>query len=202
MVCLSRPVNIVTRLLKGLVCLTLSATLLSAAEPVDLSTRRRIEILAHRALARTRTESDTTLSPFATDGCSGGLSSAWTIVAKQLPAFAKAHGQTPPWESCCAIHDIAYHSAGPTAEPKMSFTNRVNADRALRDCVIKTGKTRLSEIAKSYKVKEKAVADSYRAIAKAMYAAVRLGGAPCSGMPWRWGYGYPNCFVTPSDFVE
>ncbi len=202
MVCHSRPVNIVTRLLRGLVCLTLSATPILAAEPIDLRTQRRIEIPAHRALARTRTDSDATLSPFATDGCSGGLSSAWIVVAKQLPAFAEAHGPKPPWESCCATHDIAYHSAGPNGEPKMSFANRLNADRALRDCVIQTGKTRLSEIAKSYKVEEKTVADAYRAIANAMYVAVRLGGAPCSGMPWRWGYGYPNCFLSPRDFVE
>ena len=26
-----------------------------------------------------------------------------------------------------------------------------------------------------------------------MYRAVRLGGAPCTGLPWRWGHGWPPC---------
>jgi hypothetical protein len=33
----------------------------------------------------------------------------------------------------------------------------------------------------------------YQGIADLMYRAVRLGGIPCSGLPWRWGYGWPAC---------
>ena len=33
----------------------------------------------------------------------------------------------------------------------------------------------------------------YAGIAGAMYRAVRLGGVPCSALPWRWGYGWPEC---------
>ena len=35
--------------------------------------------------------------------------------------------------------------------------------------------------------------DLYAAIAELMYRAVRIGGIPCSGLPWRWGYGWPEC---------
>jgi len=30
-------------------------------------------------------------------------------------------------------------------------------------------------------------------IAEIMYRAVRLGGAPCTTLPWRWGFGWPKC---------
>lgn len=192
----------VIRLLNGLVFLALSATPVATAEPIDVSIQRQIELPAHRALARDRGDSDNVLVPFTTDGCSGGLSSAWTIVADQLPAFAEAHGKEPPWEKCCVIHDMAYHSAGASLDPEKSFTNRTISDGALRECVIETGRKRLSEIADFYEVEEDAVDKAYRAIANAMYVAVRLSGAPCSGMPWRWGYGYPHCFVSPNDLVE
>ena len=33
----------------------------------------------------------------------------------------------------------------------------------------------------------------HEAVASLMYRAVRLGGIPCSGLPWRWGYGWPEC---------
>ena len=26
-----------------------------------------------------------------------------------------------------------------------------------------------------------------------MYRAVRIGGGPCTGLPWRWGNGWPGC---------
>jgi hypothetical protein len=41
------------------------------------------------------------------------------------------------------------------------------------------------------------VDEAYAAIADAIFAAVRLGGAPCSGLSWRWGYGFPNCLRLP-----
>ena len=33
----------------------------------------------------------------------------------------------------------------------------------------------------------------YEVIGDLMYRAVRIGGIPCSGLPWRWGYGWPEC---------
>jgi hypothetical protein len=194
-------VTIVTRLLNGLIVLTLTATPAATAEPTDFNIQRQFELPAHRALARARADSEGVPAPFTSDGCSGGLSSIWTIVSDRFPKFSKAHGEEPPWEKCCVIHDMAYHSAGASAAPEESFANRAIADQALRACVVETGKKRLSEIAELYGADEDTVGNAYRAIANAMYLAVRLGGAPCSGMPWRWGYGYPHCFVTPSDLV-
>ena len=37
------------------------------------------------------------------------------------------------------------------------------------------------------------VARIYKVIGDLMYRAVRIGGVPCSGLPWRWGYGWPEC---------
>lgn len=190
-----------TRLLNGLIALALSATPAAAAEPSDFNIQRQFELPAHRALARARADSDGGPSKFTTDGCSGGLSSVWTVVADQFPDFSKAHGQEPPWEKCCVVHDMAYHSAGASTAPEQSFVNRAEADQALRDCVVRTGKDRLSEIAELYATDTDMVERAYRAIADAMYLAVRLGGGPCSGMPWRWGYGYRQCFITASDLA-
>ena len=89
-----------------------------------------------------------------------------------------------------------------TSDPETSLTNRAIADRKLRECVIETGKKRLSEIAAFYKVDSNTIGEAYRGIASSMYLAVRLGGAPCTGLPWRWGYGYPNCYVRPADLFE
>ena len=33
----------------------------------------------------------------------------------------------------------------------------------------------------------------YRGIADVMYRAVRLGGTTCTRLPWRWGFGWPDC---------
>lgn len=35
----------------------------------------------------------------------------------------------------------------------------------------------------------------YPLAAELMYRVVRVGGMPCSGLPWRWGYGSPPCGV-------
>ena len=45
---------------------------------------------------RVRETPGTTLTPFTTDGCSGGLSDAWRVVADRFPAFAEAHREAPP----------------------------------------------------------------------------------------------------------
>lgn len=193
---------IVTRLRKGLALLALSTVCAAADEATGPAAIKGIELPAHRALERIRTKEENAPAPFTTDGCSGGLSSAWTIVADRFPTFAEVHGATPPWEECCVIHDRAYHAAGPDSDPETSFATRITADAALRNCVIETGESRMSDIAALYEVDEESIGEAYRAIADAMHLAVRFGGAPCSGLPWRWGYGYPNCFVTPRDLSD
>jgi hypothetical protein len=113
--------------------------------------------------------------------------------------FSKVHGNETPSGKCCVIHDTAYHSSGPSPIPEDSFENRLKADEALKDCVVRTGNSRLSEIAERYGTDVDTVEHPYRAIANAMFLAVRLGCGPCSGMPWRWGYGYRQCFVNAAD---
>lgn len=152
----------------------------------------RIEIDRHRRLVKTRMSKGKTLTPFASDGCSGGLSAGWTLFSSALPAFAKRHGDRPPWESCCVAHDRLYHTGGP-ADADASFAARRQADEELRQCVIKTGDERKHALAAEYHLDQDEVALLYRGIGDVMYRAVRLGGAPCTGLPWRWGFGGPPC---------
>ena len=152
------------------------------------------EMPAHRALMRTIAQEGQP-APFTTDGCSGGLSAGWDLVADQFPAFADIHEQAPPWEGCCVTHDRAYHDAAGTTAAEASFDARLTADDALRDCVIATGEARLGTLAARYDATPDQVRVAYRTIAGAMHMAVRFGGAPCSGLPWRWGYGFGQCSV-------
>lgn len=153
-----------------------------------------IELSAHRALF-SALEDDPHLAPFTTDGCSGGLSESWTLVADWFPEFAEVHEDIPPWESCCVTHDHAYHNIAGASSPEDSFSERLMADQVLRGCVKATGQERRSEISQLYDVSPAQVDAAYDAIAGAMYLAVRFGGGPCSGLPWRWGYGYSQCSV-------
>ena len=143
---------------------------------------------------RVRETPGTTLAPFTTDGCSGGLSDAWRVVAERFPAFAEAHQEAPPWEACCVIHDRAYHAGGPDAEVELSYAARLSADKALQFCVFHSADNRIGDLTERYGLTDDEVGSAYDAIAAAMYVAVRFGGGPCTGLPWRWGYGYPDCF--------
>ena len=66
------------------------------------------------------------------------------------------------WHNCCVAHDKDYWIGG-------SATQRKISDEKLRECV-------------------KDVAGE--AMAKEMYAGVRLGGGPYWLTPYRWGYGW------------
>jgi hypothetical protein len=155
---------------------------------------RLAEMPAHRALLRAVADG-TAPVPFETDGCSGGLSTVWDLVADQFPSFAAIHQQAPPWEGCCVTHDRAYHNAGGTTEAEASYDARLAADDALQACVIATGDARQDVIAAQYGASPEQVRAAYRTIAGAMHMAVRFGGAPCSGLPWRWGFGFAQCSV-------
>jgi len=154
---------------------------------------RNIELPAHVWLAEQRSNSDVP-TEFTTDGCSGGMSSLWTFMAERYPAFSEAHGGVPPWEDCCVTHDQAYHIAGPDPDPDVSYDARLTADQALRQCVKETASVRDSVLIEQYGMSETQVRAAYEAISKSMFQAVRLGGGPCTGLPWRWGYGYPQCW--------
>jgi hypothetical protein len=155
---------------------------------------RRLELRHHEELLTRMAAPGTTLATFTTDGCSGGLSVGWEYLAGHIAAIQKQHGIRPAWEPCCIEHDRRYHTGpenGATLEE--SFAARKQADQALQACVIETGHTRAAELSLEYGVSPESVDTLYAAIAELMYRAVRVGGMPCSGLPWRWGYGWPEC---------
>ncbi len=179
--------------------LSLGATCFSGEqtdEPQSLldSLELKLELGRHEKLAERKQQADSELSPFTTDGCSGGLSVGWGHLSERIERIKEIHGDEPPWESCCITHDRAYHQAGPRdATPLMSFAARREADQLLQACVIETGAARAPELSLQYDLLIEDVEQIYQVIADLMYRAVRIGGVPCSGLPWRWGYGWPSC---------
>lgn len=144
-------------------------------------------------------QKDANLAPFTTDGCSGRQSYNWKQLAKLLPGFEKQFGDKPPWEKCCVIHDRAYWRGSAVDGYKL----RKEADEKLEQCVIDTGARLAPELGPKYSVPEEKVRHAFRVTAALMYQAVRLGGQPCSLLPWRWGYGWPNCaFARISDIPK
>lgn len=162
----------------------------SATEYVE----QKLELKGHEKLLAIRSKPGSSLAPFTTDGCSGGLSVGWRYMAAEVKAFEKVHGKKPPWESCCVEHDRQYHTGGgdPQAAQE-SFTARRMADKELRQCVLETGVSRILELSSAYNISPKEVGRLYSVISELMYVAVRFGGVPCSDFPWRWGYGWPQC---------
>lgn len=176
-----------------LLSLALFLSLPVAVNAQEGSLARTLEMPAHNALMTIRADAE--LSAFETDGCSGGLSYGWGVAARNFPDFAEAHDHIPPWQECCVVHDRAYHIAGDSGSARESYDARLAADKALEICVKTTSADHIDEVAAHYDVSSETVEATYGRIAEAMYLAVRLGGAPCSGLPWRWGFGYPNCTV-------
>jgi hypothetical protein len=180
------------------IVLVVASTAASAqrdAEPLSpRSLQYRIEIGQHEQLVRIRKSASARLSVFVSDGCSGGLSVGWDFVSTAFPAIARYHGDKPPWERCCVAHDRLYHAGGPTnADAEMSYKARRDADEQLRRCVIEVGQERAGDLATAYGLTRERVVLLYQGIAEIMYRAVRLGGAPCTLLPWRWGFGWPQC---------
>jgi len=154
----------------------------------------RIEIGRHERLVQRRKAEGATLASFRSDGCSGGLSTGWALISATLPAIARRHGNRPPWEGCCVAHDLTYHTGGASnVDAKASFEARRAADEELRLCVIRTGEDRFDALRADYDLSRGEISRLYQTVADAMYRAVRLGGAPCTGLPWRWGFGWPQC---------
>lgn len=156
---------------------------------------RALELPAHRALIELRKRPGTRLSRFESDGCSGGMSEAWRLVADQFPGFARDYESAPPWESCCITHDRAYFDGGAAPDAEASFAARLQADRELEACIVEMGTSRREELAPVYDIRPDQVETAFAAISRAMFWAVRLGGGPCTGLPWRWGFGFPGCSV-------
>lgn len=142
-------------------------------------------------LAQVKNSPGTTLQPFTTDGCSGGLSEGWNSFSRIFPGFRQKYGDRPPWEQCCVEHDRAYWKG----EVIDGYQKRLEADRLLRECVIDYGKQNSSRIADKFLVDKHKVEQQFYYAGELMYQAVRIGGKPCSLLPWRWGYGWPHCNV-------
>ena len=155
---------------------------------------KKIELNRQSKLLAKITAPTSTLATFTSDGCSGGLSVGWQYMAGKISAFESIHGEHPPWQSCCVSHDEIYHSGAlQNDSSSMSFNRRKEADTQLKTCVIETGKTRSSVLLTEYDVTAAELETIYQTIGELMYRAVRLGGMPCTGLPWRWGFGWPGC---------
>lgn len=154
----------------------------------------QLEIREHEALGIVKSNLLNQLNDFTTDGCSGGLSVGWQYLAGKIQKFNEVHGMQPPWESCCISHDRAYHSGGvEKISAEQSFDQRKSADQILKSCVQRTGTDRPDELGSAYGISIEEVERLYTFISNLMYRAVRIGGIPCTGLPWRWGYGWPEC---------
>lgn len=128
------------------------------------------------------------IKPFVSDGCSGGMSDSWQFLASQIPEFASKYGNVPLWEQCCIDHDRVYWQG----ETNNGYALRKQADIALKRCVLETGQP-ISARLKGRGDEQQKVDLTFEVVAEMMYQAVRLGGKPCSFLPWRWGYGWPHC---------
>lgn len=144
-------------------------------------------------LAMVQNTESAKLLPFTTDGCSGGLSEGWNSFASLFPAFRNKFGENPPWESCCVDHDRAYWKG----EVEDGFNKRLTADKALRQCVIDYGNLNSEQLSKRFAIAKEDIQQQFKLAAELMYRAVRVGGKPCSMLPWRWGYGWPHCSIIP-----
>jgi hypothetical protein len=149
-------------------------------------------------LAQAQQRAGVSIKPFSTDGCSGGLSFGWQNIADRYPSFAEKFGDHPPWEACCVEHDRAYWRG----ETQDGYAQRLNADNNLKQCVLEFAKTHSQMYADQFGLDKASIETQLSITANMMYAAVRLGGKPCSFLPWRWGYGWPHCFALSADHDE
>jgi hypothetical protein len=155
---------------------------------------RKLEVNRHEGLVSIKSSAGSSLAEFTTDGCSGGLSAGWEFLGSRIDRLGEIHGDQPPWQACCISHDQLYHTAEPLdATREASFEARRDADLTLKACVIETAEERTPELVEEYDLSPEQVSLLYETVANLMYRAVRLGGMPCSGLPWRWGYGWPEC---------
>ncbi len=145
-----------------------------------------------RMMHLAKTKQGATINAFTSDGCSGGLSAGWQLLASALEDFKLEFGKQPPWLHCCTKHDRAYWQ-GSTEE---GFNKRLEADKQLQQCVIETGHIMKPELQKRFHLNEQQLDGLFETIAKVMFDAVRLGGRPCTPFAWRWGYGWPHCVLT------
>ena len=173
------------------------AALLWLASPMHLSADPLDEAVAAlerqqmQWLTEQQNKPGVVIDEFRTDGCSGGMSDTWTYVAEVYPEFAERVGKQPPWEYCCVAHDKHYWRG----ESIDGYEKRRRADEELRQCVRDSARNQSDQLAISLGLSSQEVIEMINLTADLMYTAVRLGGGPCTGLPWRWGHGWPECSI-------
>lgn len=142
-------------------------------------------------LLLTRTKETVPIDPFTSDGCSGNVSSAWNTSIKGLSRlFTDIDARyfdtkRIPFEDLCIAHDRSYHMG------EGGYAGRLRADNALRNGILAYALGDLENIKRRTGLSSDEMAlYLYERIADLVYFGVRLGGAPCSGKPYAWGYGY------------
>lgn len=131
------------------------------------------------------------ISPFVSDGCSGGVSSGWMEAMNQLEQLPIGISEqytgleSIPFETACVDHDRVYHRGDG------GYRGRLKSDNELRTAIMQYGITNVDQITQRHNLStaEQAIY-LYEVIAEAVYRGVRLGGAPCTGQSYAWGYGY------------
>jgi hypothetical protein len=181
--------TMIKRVLKSaLIFLTFAPSGLFAQNPLDHAFKA-LEDPQMQRLAAQQKRPGINIAAFRSDGCSGGMSAAWSYLSDTLPEFVRYAGEKPPWEHCCVAHDRDYWR-GMTQN---GFVEREQSDARLRDCVRATGERSGAEITETLGLPQQEVIDMINLTSELMYQAVRLGGGPCTGFPWRWGHGWPEC---------
>ncbi|TCL09405.1 hypothetical protein BXY66_1451 [Shimia isoporae] len=178
---------------RAVLAVALSFATFSEAQE-DLGAIAQLEVWRHERFLLVRNAEASDLAAFTTDGCSGGMSSAWRTVAQVFPSFRQNQGEVPPWERCCVTHDEAYHLGGDGTSARTSYDARLAADEALQQCVKAVAREDGDALQARYGEPQERIEIAFDFIADRMLEAVRVGGAPCSGLPWRWGYGWPHCW--------
>ena len=187
---------------RGLLTWILLASCSSGAvELVTVDFLKLIEQPLQQQLSRFQVNQEF-LVPFSSDGCSGGLSAGWQMVSQTLSPVVASLPLQPPWQHCCVAHDRLYWSGSGANGAEL----RLVADQQLKACVLATDPQTVLASADQQQVKpgfageirqrlETELQRMMPVVAELMFQAVRPGGLPCSGLPWRWGYGWPQCGV-------
>jgi len=133
------------------------------------------------------------LSTFTSDGCSGGISKNWATGIENFSSLSNSIASeysnlySVPFEAACVKHDRLYHAG------TGGYSGRLVADNQLRLDIMQYGIDRASEIQqRTGLARPEQAIYLYEVIAETVYRGVRLGGAPCTGEPYAWGYGYNN----------
>jgi len=171
-----------------LVAIFFSPALLNAQDPLG-EVVEALENQQMKRLAAQQNRPNVFITEFRSDGCSGGMSETWSNLADVFPEFARFAGDKPPWEQCCVDHDLRYWRG----ETENGFSKREYSDTVLRECVKLTGAEQSDAIAARLGLPEQEIITLINLTGDLMYHAVRVGGAPCTGLPWRWGHGWPPC---------